>query len=199
MRIVLDFDYTLFDTEAMRRAFIDAVEPLGISEQQYRAAEQEAKADGVYSLGEHMQTLEQYTDSEKLNGVVREVMGRAPEFLYPDSVEFLEKNKEEHRTLLTFGNPEWQQRKIEASGIADYLDEIITTDKGKENVLNGWENEEVVFINDRGSEIDVMHEALPAALFIMVRRQGAPYRDEDCELCSFVTDDLSFDIQSLIP
>lgn len=172
MHIIIDFDYTLFDTQCMRGKLATA---MGVSAQQFRAAEQELKDRGqLYSPEACVEVL----------GVEMELftsgMKGAHECVYPDVPAFLEKHANAKITILTFGNVAWQEQKMSAANIVG-VDNLIATDGDKAELARQWAGEDdIVIVNDRGSEIDALATVLATARYVWVRREGAPYRDEPC-------------------
>jgi phosphoglycolate phosphatase-like HAD superfamily hydrolase len=198
MRIVIDFDYTLFDTHALKLALIAALQPYGVTAERYFNTEIEAKVDGVYRLEWHIEQLVAAAQRNAAQAAVEMVLQRAEEFLYPDAIQFLQRHQAAQVTVLTFGSPAWQERKIRDSGVDEWVDEVITTDRPKHEVIAAWEQKDPIFINDRGSEIDEMYGILPEASYIWVRRPNAPYRSEPCTHYQLEEVDLAFDLTHLI-
>lgn len=191
MRFILDFDYTLFNTEAMRRAMALALAKHGVSDERYRETEQAAKASGVYTLEDHLQAMATGPAVDELQRSVYAVLESAEQFLYPDVIPFLQQIQEQDVTILSFGSPQWQERKIRDSGVDALADHVITTDQDKAAVIQQYAGQDVTVINDRGSEIDAMYAVMPQARYIWIRRAGTPYRDETCQHATETVDTLS--------
>lgn len=199
MRIVVDFDYTVFNTEAMRRQFIKTLRPFGISELAYRAAERELKAKKMYDIEHHLDALATGQLRHMLGEHIHEVLFHADEFLFPDVSGFLERHQAHQITLLSFGFPAWQQRKIDGSGLLKFVDDIIVTDKPKADMLRLWSpDEEIVVVNDRGTEIDAMKQLRPQTRAVWVRRAATPYQNEPCEQADSEVTDLSFTLEDIL-
>lgn len=187
MRIILDFDYTVFDTEAFRVGMIDAFHECGVTDDIYRITEKELLHDdgyGVYSFDEHLQRLSQQTQTsiEQLYELAQTVLNDLSTYIYPDALAFLQLVQEE-KHILTFGNDDWQRTKIQRSGIEEYITSIRTVQtqtkaEGIQALLN--ENEKTVFIDDRGSAIDEVKQVFPDVYCIRLHRKGTPYYDEEC-------------------
>lgn len=172
MHFIIDFDYTLFDTHAMRERLATA---MGVSTDDFHAAEQRLKGRGeLYSLETHAAELG--VDKESAQNVLRDMN----DCLYPDAHDFFEQHRADKMTLLTFGNVAWQETKIAGVRLPQ-ITETIVTDGDKAELARQWANEnDIVIVNDRGSEIDAIAQVLPRARFVWVRREGAPYVDEPC-------------------
>lgn len=170
MRLIIDFDHTLFDTQRLRHALMDEADQRGRGEPTLQPA-----------------------------------LAQLEHFLYADAVPFLRRHTQHHITLLTAGNPRWQRYKIERSGIDRLVDDILITEQSKVAALTAQgigiernDSERIIFINDRGSEIDEMTAAFPTMHAVWIRRPGSKYVNEPCATASAQRPDLLWDINSLI-
>jgi hypothetical protein len=197
MHLLIDFDYTLFNTEAMRRACIAAVAKCGITEQDYRAAERELKAKKLYDIEHHLDILATGQTRQVIGEVVAAVLKKTDEFLYPDAVSFLQRHAHHRLTLLSFGVPTWQERKINGAGITDFFNEVVVTNQSKADMLSRWSKDELIAFNDRGSEIDTMKAIRPTLKAVWVRRPATPHRTEICTRADAEVADLSCTVEEL--
>lgn len=170
MRIVIDFDYTVFDTQAMREALINTCRDA----EGYTRAEAELKKEGrLFTFEEHVRLM---NVSEQVVQTMRNVLQDVSRFVYDDVMVFLDEYVEHELVMLTYGNPEWQRQKFEASGLKKYFDSVIYTDKAKELQKNLWETDErVIIINDKATEIDAVIEKYPSVEGVHIARPGTPY------------------------
>lgn len=208
MHIFIDFDYTLFDTQAMRLALSAALSDFGVTAAEFKAAENRVTASGaLYSLQAHMHELaDSGVDVATLQQAAEEVLQDTSRFLYSDAAAFMQRHEGVPLTILSFGNEEWQRVKIEHSGLLRDGVDIQPTSLPKVQYIQEWAagqgariNEQTaVFINDRGNEIDALHNAVEGVVSIWVRRPGTPYEQEPCASATYTVTDLSFDLQTLI-
>lgn len=179
---IIDFDDTLFDTHAFKQARLDAVLPLGISEDVYwhtyaqtRAGTQQEKLY-TYSNERHAEMLAQKGfDKEAVYSVLAATM-RAEvlsQFLFKDAHTVLKyiKNTSEKMILLSLGDTEFQKQKIHGSGIAEYFDEIHIVEKDKKtcvvDVIQKNMAERAWFINDKPVETMDVYAACPQTIPIL--------------------------------
>lgn len=186
MQIFIDFDYTVFDTNAMRDSLKKNLADFEITAEQYDAAEQAVKEkNGIYRLSDHMEAIAHHHDGKVLLTIAEEMLQDTAPFLYEDVREFVERHLHHELTILSFGDTEWQKMKIHHSGLTEKGMSVEPTDKPKVEYIKQWcaDNPEVeaVLINDRGSEIDAIKEVCPQIRTIWIRRKGTPYIDEPCE------------------
>ena len=130
MHVLVDFDYTLFNTQAMRRRLLRKwLMFAGVSVSGYQAAEQRAIKNnkGCYTLEGHVTELFQPADRARALSDARLALQDLTSCVYPDALVFLQQHQSVHISLLTFGNPQWQHQKIQASGVLQYIDDVITT------------------------------------------------------------------------
>ena len=102
-----------------------------------------------------------------------EAVRRMPEFLFDGAEALLRRLKAEGWTLalLTLGEPVWQRRKVDHSGLADHFDHVLCTAEPKAARIAemlAWPAP-LVFVNDNGEEIDMLKRVLPEARMIAVR------------------------------
>lgn len=200
MQLILDFDYTLFDTAALKQAMIHALQPFGVTAEQFFAAEKQVKqGKGMYELQTHLNTLVQEAQYEAVMQSMQQLLQQTAQFVYPDVMPFLKRHAEHQLILLSFGNPDWQRAKIEHTGFLDRFHDILLTDQPKTGVLKDRvESQKTVLINDRGSEIDAIKQSHPELFAIWLRRPGTPYENEHCSTADREVTELAFDTNSLL-
>ena len=154
-KLVIDFDYTVFNTTAMRQAFVDVlVANHDISPEMYHAAERQiVETHGGYLLDAHLAALA--VDAEEQAIMMRhclEVLKGAGQWIYSDVKVALEAARESgvHVTLLSLGDPQWQELKIDASGIAQWCDEVLVTASPKVEQAAVFVGDDIVCVNDKG-------------------------------------------------
>lgn len=194
MQLILDWDYTLFNTAAFKQAMIAALQPLGITAEQFFTAEQQVKVEhGMYLHEPHLKLLLPQEQHAQARLALQAVFQSTAEFVYPDAAAFLNQIPSEiNLTLLTFGNPAWQHTKIEHTGFFQLFRDILLTDRPKTEAIQGHiSSGKVVLITDGGEEIDAIKRAYPQITAIRVRRVGTPYAVEPCAAADHVVPDLS--------
>ena len=171
----LDFDHTLFDTDRffhvdVRRAF--RVFGIGdeVWDESYRIAWR-----GGYNFEKHLQEIcksrEHELPVEKMREELRNSFSNLGPYLYPDVVPFLEAAQKKNIPLylLSFGDPGWQEYKVNASGLRGFFDSCFFTNKKEEKftfiapVIAGHSDGEtrVILVDDNARELDHVKEELP--------------------------------------
>jgi FMN phosphatase YigB (HAD superfamily) len=115
MKIGLDFDRVLFDTDSFKEELNDKFPKFGDTYDQ-------AKKDGFYNLEKHAELLD--IEQEEL----LEEMRKCQEYLYSDTEKLDELGEDHEVIIVTRGDPVIQKEKLECSGALEYVDdyEIIT-------------------------------------------------------------------------
>ncbi len=169
---IVDFDDTLFDTQALKQARLEAVQLLGVSEQEYWESYREARNshDGLFTYSDerHADVLAQYgyDRSEVLSQLNATTGEMLEEFLFPDTISFLQylKTCGQQMILLSLGNPGFQKLKTTRVGIDTYFDQVYMVHDTKRHVLEqllaGQHVDETLwFINDKVQEtVDLARE-----------------------------------------
>ncbi len=160
---VIDFDDTLFDTQAFKEARLQAMLGLGIDEKLFWQTYYEARnnANGVFTYSDalHAQILSQYGfDEKEILQFLHEITVRAKYFLLPGAEEFLSflRSLGQPIILLSLGDSNYQETKVKQTEITKFFDRIFMIDDTKENVLREIftkePEEETIFINDKVEE-----------------------------------------------
>lgn len=182
MRLILDLDYTLFDTNAMRTAVYNALAKVfDISFERYMHAEQQMTQNGsLYTLEAHMHALfHDAKSTQEALSIALQVVQNGDQFLYDDVKPFLQnaKQKGHECVLLTFGNTAWQKQKVDGTSLQEYIDQSVYVDTSKTDAGALFEEANVIAVNDKASEIDDLARLFPNVDFAWITRPHAPYID----------------------
>ena len=176
MKIYIDFDGTMFDTSKFYKDFLKICNSYGVSDEDvYNIRNQ---STGLFNLDELANSIDQkYNLSKKYLDEVNALYNR--KYLYDDVIDFLEKNYQKYDLyILTYGEKNYQQKKIDCCNIRDYFkDVIITSDKGKENIdyQSGW------FIDNNPKELETLSR-VGASKIIRIKRKGDTYFSIPCNI-----------------
>ncbi len=182
MIVVFDLDYTLLDTKKFKEGLIEVLEiSPEIFAETYKIFRNDSET--VYNFEKHIDYLVEQGElpikrKDIVKNNVEKFLEKIDEYLFPESVEVLKglKKKNAELVLLTFGNKEWQQKKVDRLKIKKYFDEIILTDTDKEKSLDFLKSkrEKKYIINDNAKECDLIKKVIPQSEIILV---NGPYSD----------------------
>ena len=171
MILLFDLDHVLLDIERFKK---DKSEIFGLTkEENERQGYELFKKHGVgYNPYKHIKFLKESghikTDEEEkyITEKFQEIVKNTDDYLFSgaeDTLAYL-KNKGYKMILMTFGDPQMQQPKIDSSCIKKYFEKIICEEKDKtqndflKELANS--NEEVLIINDRADQSLAMQKAI---------------------------------------
>lgn len=174
-KIIIDFDYTLFNTGKFRK---DLAKTLGLTSAQWLASYNKIKEQ--YRVYDYKKHLKLFNAVQQKNFIA--VIKKAKKYLYKDSLSFLNKYSKKYQVIiLSKGNKQFQELKIKHSGLNKY--QIIITNQDKLGIMKKLaKKSKLIFINDRGQEIDEIKSHLPEVRAIWVKRRGSLYFKEPCKL-----------------
>ena len=150
MTYFLDFDRTLFDTEAFKRMLRDRL------------------CSGAPASN---QELVERIHAACLSGEVTFAPGELASFIYPDARTFLE-SEQAGMAVITYGNPELQRMKVE-SALPEFRGDVhYTGDSRKAAYLAhlGGAYERAVAVDDAPIELAAWTETFPAFSIYEIRR-----------------------------
>lgn len=190
MIVILDLDYTLLDTAALKRALEASVASLGITSMQFQTTysdtAQATPGKYDYSLIAHARLLHERFGIDEAETLARltSALDMLPSALYADTIPFLDMLAKERipMALLTLGNPHLQEEKVAKLGIARYFSRLFFTDGSKAEMHLDLPEPpgEWVFINDNPREIRELSVRFPDAEMIRITRpDGKEFAPED--------------------
>ncbi len=163
--IIFDFDDTVFDTNRLKNDVVERFVLNGIKRDLAEDSYHKAKSEnGVYSLNSHICSINnsQNTEVPKDFYIWFENLDLT-QYVFSDVEVLLSELKQNHKLiLLTKGENEFQNFKINKSGLAEHFAEIHITAGDKEIYLESFNfAEPVIFINDKSDENQKVQEKFP--------------------------------------
>lgn len=181
MKYYIDFDHTMFDTMKFNEARYNVLEEYKISKEiQKKEEEQIVKEDNILFNVDYVYSkiCDKYNlPKEEILHKLHELFDRCYEFLYEDTIEFLEylKIKGNQIYLLTWGDKEYQTQKVKGTKIEKYFDEIIYTEKMKFSIDINYRSG--IFIDDNPRDLEGLYNN-NALKVIRIKREDAKYSNK---------------------
>lgn len=199
MKIFLDFDGTLFDTEnAFKRDLFSVFVSCGISlemvEDVYEEMSKTRFFGGfMYSPQQHAEALRKKNflkiDEKKLLAEVSCFMkGDLSRYVFSDSFGFLNSFKKSELHILTFGEERYQKEKIAQSGVKKYVADVFVVQEEKSKTIARMcqeGGEKIFFLDDSLKMVSEMKRSLPWVQTILLSRPGRRRLDAGKEECDF--------------
>lgn len=175
--IVLDFDRVLFDTNAYISGLRQAATDLGISKADWEAAYQDRGDDRLVRLPRLVKNLAGRSErrAAKLQEAFDRETAESMWYLYADARTFLEQFQAAAEVyLLTFGDPELQNRKIDAVGIRGFFTRVSVVEVAKADATDVPvpSVSQAIFINDNRTEMLEMARRYRWAKHLHINRGG---------------------------
>ena len=163
--IIFDFDDTLFNTSELKKSIFTKLAAHGINSEIIENSYEECKNEqDVYTLRGHTEILKEkhnFLGSDDIHDWFSKL--DLSSYLFPEVSEGLEKlSQEHHLVLLTMGEFEFQNIKLEGASIKKYFNEIHITPGDKEEFLKDKKYDTpIYFINDKSSENKKIKDKFP--------------------------------------
>ncbi|MFC1663857.1 HAD family hydrolase [Patescibacteria group bacterium] len=156
MKIVFDFDHTLFSTRKFYQALVNSFGALGVKESLFQKTFKKSKGKSQdykpYRQFKLIVKEKPELNPKKLEKLFKKAFSRSKHFLYSDVLPFFKKKKGSlDFILLSYGEDWFQREKIKTSKIEKYFKKIIITqdiDKVKPLKKILQDKEKIVFIDD---------------------------------------------------
>lgn len=183
---IIDFDDTLFDAEHFKKDIASVFTSFGVSPQIFWESYKEARdsSDGktLYTFDRHLQILTKdyiFIDIEKAKSELDSLLNSATDYLFPDSLDFLNNLKKRglDLILLSLGEENFQFKKLEKTGLNSFFKQIFLVNDSKLNVLPKILNDHSgrpIFINDKIKETKEVAQNYPHLYSILKTRSDVP-------------------------
>ncbi len=186
MKIIFDFDHTLFSAKKLYLAFQKEFEKLGVEEKLFQETFQESKGRGRdYKPERQFELINKKRPEIKLDNLRKsfeKTLQKAKQFLYLDVLPALRefrKRKIEMFVLSYSDGEDWfQPKKIEKSRIRRFFKKIfITRDIYKASNFKKifTTNKKVVFIEDNPSALFKVKKLFPRVITVRINRGEGKY------------------------
>jgi len=180
-KLYIDFDGTLFDTDAFYKEFLGICFKYGITKEKIEEIKNEIfSEDNLYDMDKIVDYLiNNYGVSSRIISEVETLYSN--KFVYDDVIVSLEKLKDLYELIiLTYGNINYQVKKINGSNLEKYFTDIIITEKNK-SLLNNVDYKNSIFIDNNPKEVKRFVEANSKEV-IRIRRASDKYSVKDLEV-----------------
>jgi FMN phosphatase YigB (HAD superfamily) len=197
MKIYLDFDDTILDTGAFIRELLQLFQAAGFSEEEfYSNLERTKQKTGDFDLDtffDHFAKKREF-DQRQVRHSMDTVFANMDVFVHEDFFDFAREFGKDKLAVLSYGTTPTQRRKIENSKIVPFFDEVIVTNRGKEedfrDIVQKHAGKQIFFVDDRAYQLDKVKEAVPSVVALKIERPSARYRAESSARADHVVRDL---------
>lgn len=181
MKVYIDFDGTLFDTDRYTKDFMNIFHEYDINEEIFDETKKilfnENKLFNINVIIDYF--IEKYDIDIQLRRKIDDLLNHS--YIYSDVLDCLNMlvNNGYELYLLTYGDKDFQKMKIDASNISKYFKEIIITEKDKSKLNLNYKNS--IFIDNNPIEIERFCNS-KAKSVIRIRRNNDRYSKIDCNI-----------------
>ena len=177
MRIILDFDYTIFDTDKFRGAVQAMFAKHGVGAELFKRSIEESRGEaGEWHPVKQFEILRKER-IDKINSI-REMLNRltddSQQYLYEDTMPYLEKASKNHEfSIVSYGEDKFQGAKIRGCrGACKYFNKILVTqnlnkDKEAGEIARG---ERAIFIEDNPIALVAVKKFSPNIITLRMNR-----------------------------
>lgn len=196
MKIFLDFDDTIFNTNRFKRDYLRAFFAYGITEEEYNDA-LSADNDEIRGVLKRYDPEKQIRNLEANKGIslgaLRDDIARflkdLERYVFDDFYHFSRCFAREDLYLLSFGDRTFQESKVRGAKVNKYFSEVIITEtsKGSElwKVLENAKHDggEIAFIDDRPDQLMEVRREVKNIIPIRLVREEGRYRSLKSPRC----------------
>jgi len=183
--LLIDFDHTLLNTPQIKYEWAAALEKCGVPEQifwrTYPLARYGETGKASYNPRKHVEFLKVNLNVpiEQAMQEIENVIKRTGEFLFPGAKTFLSRMMSLNvpMTLVVHGEKEYQQEKLENSGIADYFSVIHYSDKDRLEIVKDLKvdaSQKVFWLSHKLEDMVKVKKTYPFITPIIKRRSDVP-------------------------
>ena len=186
MKFYIDFDSTLYNTSDFTKSLLEAIAKNIVSQNKSLVFENILAEEKELFVSDKIYNIEKFCKffAEKYNlefdsifSSAKSIVENGKEFVYPDSVPFLEKLKQTNNELiiLTYaqkGNTDEQMQTIKHSGLSEFFDDIIITTVPKWTLDLDYENG--FSIDDNPKELSGIYKNNPKRI-VRIKRENNKY------------------------
>lgn len=182
MKIYLDFDDTILDTDGFIRELIRVFNTAGFADQDFYDNYEKTKEkvgdfdlDTIFDLFSRQQEF----DVRKTRRSVDNLFANVDVFVHDDFFDFAKEFGKDKLAMLSYGTTPSQREKIENSKVVPYFGEIIVTPRSKEenfrDIVREQTGKRLFFVEDKADQIDKVKLATPQVTAMKIERPSGRY------------------------
>ncbi len=179
----MDFDGVIFDISQSRDRIYDTFYKAGYSMQDIKTTYMLESMDYKYNPMRHLERLQKikHTNQKLAEARIENLYQNVQKYLYDDVSDFADSlDREKYElNILTMGDKEFLNKKIEYSGITDKFDNIYIAEDQKWDYLKNLvqSREEFIVIDDRADTLEKIKKEFHKSLCIQIVRQDLGFED----------------------
>jgi len=204
MKIYLDFDDTILNTDGFIKEMIHIFNSVGFSEKDFYDNYEKTKAKvGDFDLDTIFDFFVQSKEFDvcKTRSKVDDLFANVDVFVHNDFFDFAKAFGKEELAMLSFGTTPSQRKKIDNSKIAPYFGEIIITSKSKEenfaDIVQDHPGEKIFFVEDKADQVDLVKKTTPQVIVMKIERPSGRYISSSSDLADHIVKDFH-DVEKII-
>ena len=201
MIILIDFDDVLFDTKRFKDDVIGLFLRNGIAKDVFDKYYHNPKRNKSLKTYDPWRQLEMIRTGEsfdigKIKKELEAFMGDTGNYLFKDSLGFMETFDKADIRIVSYGEENFQARKIAGCGAGSRCDRVFITEELKSEIIGkiledgDFKDDKIFFIEDRIEQIEDVKSRFPFVKTIFMRRPEGRYRDEPTKYCDFEVENL---------
>ena len=177
-KLFIDFDGTMFDTASFKDVMFAVFLKLGFNKTDIDNTYMAECMDYKYHVDRNLDRLLKIKqiDEKEAREKVRGIFNKIPDHMFDDTIEVLKQidKKKYELNLLTLGDEDFQRKKVDASYVGKYFDNIYFATDQKWNYLKDIvkENEYFIMVDDRGDTVEKVKKNFTKSLAIEINRPG---------------------------
>jgi FMN phosphatase YigB (HAD superfamily) len=186
MKLIFDFDYTLFKAGNFRQSLSDVFERFGVDKELFFETYEQIERQGwTYQFCRQLKLIRRVNpavDAQALSREAEKTIDKAERFLYPDVLPALERLKKRFSLiLLSYGEDKLQREKVKKSKISCYFRKVfITQDINKISELEKFlaPKEMAILVDDNSQFLLKAKEVFPCLITVRINRGEGRYSCE---------------------
>ena len=184
IKLYVDFDRTLFDTDGLEREVKKVRKRYGISDEMWKKYVKEYREEhntlfNMYNIMYRI-CFNENINFKALNELNKTIVRKSNSFIFDDATKFIKKAKVLNLevNMLSFGDYKFQVKKIVNTKISKRFDRIIITPENKFQIDDRVDYENGIFFDDNPKDVEGLYERNPLGIY-RIRREGVKYSDID--------------------
>jgi len=177
-KLFIDFDGTMFNTASFKDVIFDLFLKLGFNQTDIQNTYMAECMDYKFHVERNLDRLIKIKNIDEIDAKekLRLIFHKIPDYIFPDTIDVLKQiDRDKYElNLLTLGDEDFQSKKVKASKIGKYFDNIYITEVQKWDYLKKLvdENEFFILVDDRGDTVEKVKNNFPRSLPIEINRPG---------------------------